>query len=217
MVGVQEFTRSTLSVMTTTRRRPGRPRGGHVVADRTQMLAAAATVIRASGPDVTMDEIAAGASVTKPILYRTIGDKAALMQALSESLIDEWDAAVMAASSRVTDPRAAFEASVRQYLRSVDADRNLYLFVTSGAPGTEPYRSLVDRSSRSMVALYTDARTAVGLDPSGARTWAWAIVGALQIVTTMWFRDDDLDPDDIAHDITDLLWAGLGPTLGSRR
>jgi AcrR family transcriptional regulator len=187
-----------------------------VVADRTRLLDAAADVIRAQGPDATMDDIAAGASVTKPILYRTIGDKAALMQALSETLIDEWDAAVNAASRGVSDPRAAFEAAIRGYLRSVDTDRNLFLFVTSGAPGTDTYRSLVDRSSASMIPLYTSARASAGLDPAGARTWAWAIVGALQIVTTMWFRDADLDADDIARDITDLLWAGLGPTLRGR-
>ena len=42
------------------RRGPGRPKGGQVVADRTQLLEAAAEVIRSQGPDATMDDIAAG-------------------------------------------------------------------------------------------------------------------------------------------------------------
>jgi AcrR family transcriptional regulator len=202
-----------------TRRRPGRPRGGQVVADRSQLLDAAAQVIRTRGPDATMDDIAAGASVTKPILYRTIGDKAALMAALSETLIDQIDRSVSTASGTATDPVAAFEAAIRGYVAAVDADRNLFLFVNSGAPGTEEFRRLVDRSAASMIEVFSAARTSVGLDPAGARTWAWAIVGALQVVTTMWLRDDGRDVDQVVRELGQLLWSGLGPTLteGSAR
>ena len=203
---------------TSTRRRgPGRPKGGQVVADRTQLLEAAAEVIRAQGQDATMDDIAAGASVTNPILYRTIGDRAALVEALSESLIDQIDRSVNTASVSVTDPVASFEAAIRGYLMAVDADRNLFLFVNSASPGTEPYRRLVDRSAASMVTVFSTARANIGLDPDGATTWAWAIVGALQMVTTMWLRDDDRDLDALVRDVSQLLWSGLGPTLAGDR
>jgi AcrR family transcriptional regulator len=203
---------------TSTRRRgPGRPKGGQVVADRTQLLEAAAEVIRSQGPDATMDDIAAGASVTKPILYRTIGDRAALVEALSESLIDQIDRSVNTASVSVTDPVASFEAAIRGYMVAVDADRNLFLFVNSAPPGTEPFRRLVDRSAASMVSVFSTARASVGLDPGGATTSAWAIVGALQMVTTMWLRDDDRDLDALVRDVSQLLWSGLGPTLAGDR
>jgi AcrR family transcriptional regulator len=198
----------------TTRRRPGRPRGGQVVADRATLLTAAADVIRTQGPDATMDDIAAGASVTKPILYRTIGDKAALVSALAESLVDDLNRAVREAGRAAPDPRASFEAAIRAYVAAVDSDRNLYLFVNSSAPGTEEFRRLVDRSSAAMISGFRSARTRAGLDPDGAPAWAWAIVGALQIVATMWLRDDGRDLDALVHDVSELLWSGLGPTLG---
>ena len=196
------------------RRRPGRPKGGGVVADREQLLAAAAEVIRAQGPDATMDDIAAGASVTKPILYRTIGDKAALVSALADSLVDELNSAVRLAGRASPDPRASFEAAIRAYVAAVDADRNLYLFVNSSAPGTDEFRRLVDRSSAAMISGFSSARSRAGLDPEAAPAWAWAIVGALQIVATMWLRDDGRELDAIVHDVSELLWSGLGPTLG---
>jgi len=199
---------------TTGRRRPGRPKGGQIVADRARLLAAAAEVIRERGPDATMDDIAAGASVTKPILYRTIGDKAALVAALSESLIDQIDVSVNTATGSATDPLAAFEAAIRGYVMAVEADRNVFLFVNSAAPGTDQFRRLVDRSAASMVTVFSGARADVGLDADGARTWAWAIVGALQVVTTMWLRDEARDLDALVRDVSQLLWAGLGPTLG---
>ena len=198
---------------TVRRRRPGRPKGGQVVADRSRLLEAAAAVIRAHGPDATMDDIAAGASVTKPILYRTIGDKAALVTALSESLIDQIDRSVSTASESATDPVASFEAAIRGYVSAVDADRNIFLFVNSSPLGTEPFRRLVDRSAESMVTVFSRARERVDLDPAGATTWAWAIIGALQVVTTMWLRDDDRDLDTLVRDVSQLLWSGLGPTL----
>ena len=164
-----------------------------------------------------MDDIAAGASVTKPILYRTIGDKAALVAALSESLIDQIDRSVSTATGSATDPVASFETAIRGYVLAVEADRNLFLFVNSSPPGTEPFRRLVDRSAASMITAFADARTAVGLDPRGATTWSWAIVGALQVVTTMWLRDDAADLDALVRDISQLLWSGLGPTLAGDR
>ncbi len=195
------------------RRGPGRPRGGQVVADRTQLLAAAADVIRTQGPDATMDDIAAGASVTKPILYRTIGDKAAVVAALSEWLIDQINRSVSTASRSANDPVTSFEAAIRGYLVAVEADRNLYLFVNSAAPGTDSFRRLVDRSAASMVTAFRIARANAGLDPDGAKIWAWAIVGALQVVTTMWLRDDDGDLETVVRDVSHLLWSGIGPTL----
>ena len=41
-----------------------------------------------------MEEIAAAATVTKPILYRTVGDRAALVNALSEAMIDRISTAI---------------------------------------------------------------------------------------------------------------------------
>ena len=162
-----------------------------------------------------MDDIAAGASVTKPILYRTVGDRAALMNALSETLIDQIDQSVQIASGAALDPRSAFESAIRGYLTAVEADRNLYLFVNSAAPGTEVFRRLVDRSAASMIAAFSIARTRSGLDAEGAESWAWAIVGALQVVTTMWLRDGRRDLELVVDDVSELLWGGLGPILSA--
>ncbi len=160
-----------------------------------------------------MDDIAAGASVTKPILYRTIGDKAALVTALAEWIIDDLNRAVNAASRAAPDPRAAFGASIRAYLHGVDADRNLYLFVNAAAPGSDEFRRLVDRSSAAMISGFSSARARAGLDPEVAPAWAWSIVGTLQIVATMWLRDDGRDLDTLAREVSELLWSGLAPTL----
>ena len=128
-------------------------------------------------------------------------------------MIDQIDRSVTTATGAATDPVVTFEAAIRGYVQAVEADRNIFLFVNSAAPGTDQFRRLVDRSAASMVTVFSTARANVGLDPDGARTWAWAIVGALQVVTTMWLRDADVDLDELVRDVSQLLWSGLGPTL----
>ena len=83
-----------------------------MLADREQLLAAAERAIARYGPDLTMDEIAAEATVTKPILYRTIGDRAALVTALSEAMIDRITAAIGETLTGETEPVDQFGAAV---------------------------------------------------------------------------------------------------------
>ncbi len=194
------------------RRGPGRPRAGESVADRDQLLAAAVRVIRADGPDVTMDDIAAAAGVSKPIVYRNIGDKDALVAALATMFVDRLNEAVERSTATGTRGRSTFAASMRATFEVIDEDRNLFLFVTAGGPGTESVRLLIDRSSARMIQQFSALRIAAGLDPRPARTWAYATVGAIQIAAMMWLRDGYSDRDEVADHITQLMWPGLTGT-----
>lgn len=155
-----------------------------------------------------MEEIAAEATVSKPILYRTIGDRAALVTALSEWLIDRITAEIGAALEGRTEPRAQFEAAVRGYLGAVEADRQLFLFVNAGGQQTDEWRRLVDRSAQLMIGLFTEAPASAG-DAAAARTWAYSILGAFQVVTIMWLDDPYCELDTVAADLTRLLWPGI--------
>ena len=155
-----------------------------------------------------MEEIAAAANVSKPILYRTVGDKAEVVAALSESLIEDINQDLTNAVIVEDEPRARFAAAVRAYLEAVDARRNVYLFVNAGGQTTDDLRRMVDRSAHQMIVLFS-ATELPGHAPSAARTWAHAIVGAFHIVTIMWLRDEYCDIDTVAEDLTDLLWPGV--------
>lgn len=190
------------------RRRPGRPRGGQLLADRDELLTAAIRAIGAHGPDVTMEDIAAEATVSKPILYRTIGDRSALVVALSEWMIDQITIEITAALEGHVTPRSQFEAAVRGYLAAVDTNRSLFLFVNAGVQPTDQLRRLVERSAQMMIALFA-ASPGLAADPVASRTWAYAILGAFEIVTVMWLDDDYCRLDTLAADLTRLLWPGI--------
>lgn len=156
-----------------------------------------------------MTELAAAATVSKPILYRTVGDRDALVLALSEALVDRIDASVDAATAAAASPHDEFVAAVSGYLAAIDVDRNLFLFVNAGGQHTDQLRRLVDRSAAKMIEQFEALHTVRGQDPTAARTWAHAIVGAFQISTMMWLRDEYCGIDTLADQLSQLLWPGI--------
>ncbi|MGI9328096.1 MAG: TetR/AcrR family transcriptional regulator, partial [Pseudomonadales bacterium] len=90
-------------------RRPGRPAGrttaDGVIADREMLLAAAEKLIRERGPGISLEAIAVEAGVTKPILYRGVGDRDALVDALAERLATRMAASVTRLVAQASDPR----------------------------------------------------------------------------------------------------------------
>ena len=65
-----------------------------------------------------------------------------------------------------------------------------------------------------MIELFS---AAPGLQtPTTARTWAYSILGAFQVVTVMWLGSDYSDRDTVAADLTALLWPGI-ELAGTRR
>ena len=155
-----------------------------------------------------MEEIAAEATVSKPILYRTIGGRAALVATLSEWLIDRIAAEIATALEGHREPRAQFEAAVRGYLAAVDVDRHLFLFVNAGGQPTDELRRLVERSAQLMIGLFVESPALAG-DDAAARTWAYSILGVFQVVTIMWLDDAYCELDVVAADLTRVLWPGI--------
>lgn len=201
-------------------RKPGRPVGGQLVADRAQLLEAAERAIRAEGPSVTLEAIAAEAQVTKPILYRGVGDKDDLVQGLAERLVDRINEAVTAAVVGGAGPRDQLQRFVAAYLEVVESDRNVYLYVTAGGSSDDRVRQalhLADRSAQPLAEGLAEQRMAAGADPSVALAWSYGLIGMLHFVTLWWMRDPVLSAEQVADAMTELLWSGLRGSAPPRR
>lgn len=206
--------------MATRRREPhrtgsrprGRPAGGGPIATREAVLEAAEDLIRVDGPGVTMEQVAAAVSVTKPSLYRAVGDREALIVALAE----RFSAKVNETTASAIGPGASGRALIRQvlgaYVEVVDANRNLFLFVASDVPGEDRVSRALQLADISALPLAGTLRH-LGLSVDQAATWPYAIVGAAQFMTFRWLRDDDQTVDELADDLTDLLWSGIGGSI----
>src|ERR687895_267285 len=78
---------------------------------RDELLDVADRVVQARGTNVSMDELASEAGITKPVLYRHFGDKDGLYEALTRRYIDELASALRPAVA-ADDPRSRLAATI---------------------------------------------------------------------------------------------------------
>src|SRR6266545_5421178 len=95
---------------------------------RLELLEAAIEVIRREGPTASMDEIAAQAGITKPIVYRYFGDRAGLYQAVAERYCADLTSRFQNAVS-TSDVHARLLAAIDAYLAFVEGDPQVHQFL----------------------------------------------------------------------------------------
>src|SRR5437763_14978599 len=96
---------------------------------RESLLDAAIECIRREGPDASMDEIAAEAGVTKPILYRYFRHKADLYEAVAHRYTQIVAADLRKAMRRKEHPREVLRSAIDSYIRLVEREGQIYRFL----------------------------------------------------------------------------------------
>jgi AcrR family transcriptional regulator len=197
-------------------RQRGRPAGrtslDGVIANRDVLLVAAENLIRETGPGVSLEAIARRAGVTKPTLYREVGDRDALVNALAERLAAQMAEAASELVSQAATPQEGLRNLVTAYLQLAARDRNLYLFVTAGGTGEDRVQQslqLADGAARQFAEPIAAYRAANQADPAVARVWSYGLLGALHYVTLWWLRDQSTPMDVVIEQVTALLWSGM--------
>ena len=204
------------SSLGSTVRGPGRPAGrttaDGVIADREILLSAAEKLIQDKGPGVSLAAIATEAGVTKPTLYREVGDKDALVNALAERLAVRMAESVIQLVGKASTPNEQLRNFAAGYLSLAAQDRNLYLFVTAGGNGNDRVQQsllLADGAVGQFAGAIASHRAAEGADPDVAIVWSYGLLGALHFVTLWWLRDRAADLETVIDQITALLWSGM--------
>ena len=213
-MAVQKDSSSAHAKLPRPRGRPaGRATADGVLVDRGTLLAAAEKLIREKGPNVSLQAIAIEAGVTKPTLYREVGDRDALVSALAERLAARMADAVTRLVATASAPREGLRNLVAGYLDLAASDRHLYLFVTAGGTGDDRVQQsllLADGAASQFAEPIAAYRVAHDADPAVAVVWSYGLVGALHYVTLWWLRDQATDIDVLIDQITSLLWSGMG-------
>jgi AcrR family transcriptional regulator len=183
------------------------------------LLVAAENLIRETGPGVSLEAIARRAGVTKPTLYREVGDRDALVNALAERLAAQMAEAASELVAQAATPQEGLRNLVTAYLQMAARDRNLYLFVTAGGTGEDRVQQslqLADGAARQFAEPIAAYRAAHQADPAVARVWSYGLLGALHYVTLWWLRDQSTPMDLVIEQITALLWSGMQLTQGDQ-
>lgn len=202
----------TVAMTRSMTRRPGRPVGGQLDITSQAVLDAAERVILRDGAGASIDAVAAEAGITKPIVYARVGSRADLATALAQRLAERLVVAVSAAMSGQSFSRSALRTFVEANLVTVAANRELFLYVTGGSTDQTSLGrlSLASTSTEPLASVLAAWRAPGELDPDVARSWAYGIVGMLQMASLWVIGDPSRDPREVADHLAALLWSGLG-------
>lgn len=164
----------------------------HNAQRRRELVAATLRAIRAHGPGVGMDEVAAVAGTSKTVLYRHFGGRAGLYAAVVES-VHEYIGSQLSVPLANADRLAPGEL-VREltdaYLQVVERDPEIYQFVITRPLGEDPVEDpvtgITGRIGNEMADAFRVWLLAEGLDPRPANTWGHGVVGFIWAISDKW-------------------------------
>lgn len=178
---------------------------------REELLDVADRVIQRRGVEVSMDEIASEAGITKPVLYRHFGDKEGLYQALTERYIDELKTALKPATE-ASEPRARLAAAIDAYLLYVEREPERYRFLLHAAEQQRTAGIVADFRRRHIAeCAFTaeDNLRRAGVHPGFAEPWAECVSGMIRAAGTSWLDTRSLPRDRLVDYLTTILWDGF--------
>ena len=171
---------------------------------RVQIVEAAALLFEDHDPlEVTFEEIADAAGVSRALVYNYFGDRGGLLAAV---FLHHFEA-VGVHLDDATDPDAPMPDRVRGIVRA-------YLDFAAAHPGAWRLLRVARTTEHPAVVRAREERMlelAAGWGGSvEARIVAYAIVGLLEAATLDWLRAvDEVDAGDLAVILNDLLWRGM--------
>lgn len=194
--------------------RVGRPRGPRRSRDerRAELLDAAERAILRIGPAASMDELAAEAGITKPILYSHFGDKAGLAQALAVRVAAELDAAISSSLSQASSPEQIVSSTIGAFCSFIETRNDLYRFLIQTSisnPDKRARSKLIADFANQISVVLGGALRQVGADSGAAEPWSFAIVGMTLASGEWWLDRRSMSKDDLVAYLTQLLWSGL--------
>ena len=187
---------------------------------RVELVDAAVAAIRKRGPAVSMEDLAAEAGVTKPILYRHFGDRRGLVLAVAERFSGELLAELQAAMRQPAEPRAILVKTIDAFVAIVERDPHVYRFLVQRATTEQPdgaaaLSEFLSRISDEVATVLGAQLRAAGVDSGGAEPLAHGIVGFVYSAGDWWAERRTMSRDDLVEYLASLLWSGfVGLGLG---
>ncbi|MEU4807107.1 TetR/AcrR family transcriptional regulator [Actinosynnema sp. NPDC023587] len=193
---------------------------GHREARRAEFVEATIRAVAAHGPEVGMDEIAAAAGVSKPVLYRHFTDKSDLYLAVGQRGTELLMDRMVPALTRDGPIRARIRGIVDAYLAAVEENPNLYRFVVRRTSADRPVEQDAVREDEQLVTvalarLLGDGLRGFGLDAGGAEPWAHALVGLVQNAGDWWLDHRSMTRANLSDYLTTIIWHAVDGLLRS--
>jgi len=194
-------------------RRPDAGRDARRAERREELLDAAARVVRREGASASMEQIAAEAGVTKPIVYRHFRDRGDLVSAMAHRFADDLTGELAGTLNQPGDARQIMATTIDAYLAFVERDPDLYRFIvqeiTPSPDAVSELTSFMREIGAQVAVVLGEQMRAAGVDSGGAEPMAHGIVGMVHSAGDWWLQSRSMPRARLVEYLTSLLWSGI--------
>lgn len=179
---------------------------------REQLMTVARSVLAERGfHETSMNDIAAAAGVTKPVLYQHFASKRELYTAVLTDIGRRLQDTVIASAAGADTPKGQVEAGFEAYVQFVEDDPDGFSLLFSGSSRQDPEWGVVTSNVELSIADAIASLIAVdGMSKHHRLTLAHGIVGLAESMMRFWQREvGTLDRDELLRDLVALAWVGL--------
>lgn len=169
---------------------------------------------------VSVEEIAAVAKVSKPVVYEHFGNKDGLYAVIIDREVHGLLSTIIYSLGH-GDARLITERAVLSFLTYVDEHPDGFRVLLRDAPvnqGPNAYSGMVREIVAKTADVLVPRLEQAGLNKRFANVYARGIVGTVAFVAQSWVDDPKPGKDELAAHVVNLIWNGLGglvdkPTL----
>jgi AcrR family transcriptional regulator len=187
---------------------------------REQLLDVGRRIFAERGYEATsIEEIAARAGVSKPVVYEHFGGKEGLYAVVVDreiqSLLDRVDRALTAGH-----PRDLLEQAALALLDYIEEQTDGFRILVRDSPVTSAtgnFSSLIGDIATQVEHILGDEFGARGYDPGLAPLYSHALVGMVALTGQWWLEARQPKKDEVAAHLVNLAWHGLSHLENSPR
>jgi AcrR family transcriptional regulator len=159
-----------------------------------------------------MDDIADGAGITKPIIYRHFGDRAGLGRAIAERFSSDLLDELRSRLETQAESRQLLVSTIDAYVAFVENDPNLYRYLVrrgldEGA-GAE-LAGFIRVVSAEVALVMGELLRGAGADSGAAEPGAHALVDMVHLAADWWGERRTMPRSRLVEYLTALVWDGL--------
>jgi AcrR family transcriptional regulator len=189
----------------------------HRRARRQQLVVAAVDAVRLAGTGFAVDDVARAAGISKTVIYRYFSDKDELVDAVLEQVATAVLLPRLLGELAIEreDDRARLQSVIGAFVQFVEDEPALYAFAYAhaGRSAADAVAGTELAVAEALAGLMRDRLAAVGRPTDGAATWAYGVVGMVQLAAHWWSGARTVPATELVDQLTALAWGGLSTLL----
>jgi len=180
---------------------------------RDQLLDVGRGLFADKGYDATsVEEIAAQAGVSKPVVYEHFGGKEGLYAVVVDREMRSLLDAVTGALTVDGHPREVLEQAALALLTYIETSTDGFRILVRDSPvaqSTGSFASLISEATTQVEHILAGEFTARGIDPRTAPIYAQMLVGMVAMTGQWWLDARKPKKAEVAAHLVNLAWNGL--------